>query len=129
MRENGGSLPDGANMGAYPDRGWESQRERFTHTRNLCALCLVICVCTLCDGGPMFPCSSQCFCESRWAMLTKDFDYALDLGKLTETEQDLKAIIKVCTKGGGRKAPMVPSDFVEELKAKSFTNGKEDRPM
>eukprot|EP00966_Prymnesium_polylepis_P158925 3673619-Prymnesium_polylepis.2 len=62
-------------------------------------------------------------------MLTKDFDFSLDLGKLTGTETSLEDVVKVCTQGGGRKPPMLPSDFVEALKAKSFTNGKEDRPM
>eukprot|EP00966_Prymnesium_polylepis_P209847 4860194-Prymnesium_polylepis.1 len=50
---------------------------------------------------------SQCFCESRWAMLIKDFDFALDLAKLTETEENLGAIVQVCTKGGGRRPPMM----------------------
>eukprot|EP00966_Prymnesium_polylepis_P319546 7375993-Prymnesium_polylepis.1 len=71
-----------------------------------------------------------CFCESRWAMLTKDFDYTLDLGKLDGKQRDMKAIIiQVCTKGGARRPPITPEDFVAELQAKSFTNGKEDRPM
>ena len=70
----------------------------------------------------------QCFCESRWAQLTKDFDYALNLGYLDGTQTDLKAIIDVCTQGGARRPPMTPADFLDELEAKSFTNGKEDRP-
>eukprot|EP00966_Prymnesium_polylepis_P120384 2781737-Prymnesium_polylepis.1 len=62
-------------------------------------------------------------------MLTKDYDFALDLGKLTGTETSLDDVVRVCTQGGGRKPPMLPINFVEALKAKSFTNGKEDRPM
>eukprot|EP00966_Prymnesium_polylepis_P250617 5795357-Prymnesium_polylepis.1 len=88
----GYTLPSGANVAKYSNRGW-------------------------------------CFCESRWAQLTKDFDYALDLGYLDGTQTDFKAIIRVCTRGGARRPPMTPADFLDELKAKSFTNGKEDRPM
>ena len=62
-------------------------------------------------------------------MLTKDFDYTLDLGRLSGEEGDLDQIVKVCTQGGGRKPPAMPDDFVEALNAKSFTNGKADRPM
>eukprot|EP00966_Prymnesium_polylepis_P118842 2747005-Prymnesium_polylepis.1 len=74
----------------------------------------------------------RCFCESRWAMCsqyTKDFGSALDLGKLSGMEENLDDIVEACTKGAGRLPPMMPDDFVEELEAKSFTNGKEDRPM
>ena len=62
-------------------------------------------------------------------MLTKDFDYTLDLGKLSGAEDDLEEILEQCTTGGGREPPMMPGDFVEALKAKSFTNGKADRRM
>eukprot|EP00966_Prymnesium_polylepis_P113627 2627222-Prymnesium_polylepis.1 len=46
-----------------------------------------------------------------------------------KTKEDLDDIVTVCTERGGRRPPMMLGIFVEELKDKSFTNGKEDRPM
>eukprot|EP00966_Prymnesium_polylepis_P020707 476505-Prymnesium_polylepis.1 len=72
----------------------EPPREIHTH------VCLALlphtwCLCTqgvLTVAGVGVCVVTQCFCESRWAMLTKDFDFALDLGKLSQTEEDLEAI-------------------------------------
>ena len=39
-----------------------------------------------------------------------------------------KQIVEACTKGS-RRPPLAPARFVAELEAKSFTNGKADRPL
>jgi hypothetical protein len=61
--------------------------------------------------------------------LTKDFDYVLDLGKLSVdgSSDDLKSIIDKCT--AGRAPPLTPADFREALSAKSFTSKKADEDM
>ena len=67
-----------------------------------------------------------CFCESSVTNLTKDFDYVLDLGKLSDASyaQKLEAIIRECA--AGRSPPLTPVDFCEILSAKSFTSKKAD---
>jgi len=34
-----------------------------------------------------------------------------------------------CTQDGGRRPPLLPSAFAAELETKSFTNGKDDKPL
>jgi len=66
-----------------------------------------------------------CFCELSWAMMVKGSGLVLDLAKDTgeEAEEfDLEDLAQ------GRKAPVLPSEFVQQLKSKSFTNGKTDYP-
>ena len=41
--------------------------------------------------------------------MTKDFDYVLDLGKLSEGTSGLSAIVNECT--AGRAPPLTPADF------------------
>eukprot|EP00966_Prymnesium_polylepis_P088004 2035998-Prymnesium_polylepis.1 len=55
-----------------------------------------------------------CFYESRW------------WHERPPGDQDM---IDECTKGGGRAPPIVPEDFAIALETKSFTNGKDDRPL
>ena len=65
-----------------------------------------------------------CFCESSWAAMVKYFDLVLDLGKDTgEGKFDAKKCMQ------GRKAPLLPKEFAEQLKTKGFTNGSDDRPL
>jgi hypothetical protein len=90
------ALPHGANVAAYPDRGW-------------------------------------CFTETCWSQLTKPSHLSLDLGRLTGDEPDKDAIIRAATvvssSGGGRLPPRLTDDFLAELLTKSFTNGKDDKPL
>jgi hypothetical protein len=71
----------------------------------------------------------RCFCESSVTNLTKDFDYVLDLGKLSVdgSSDNLNGIIGKCT--AGRPPPLTPADFREALSAKSFTSKKADEDM
>jgi len=85
------NLPEGANVAAYPDRGW-------------------------------------CCTESAWASLTKASGLSLNLG-LMRHAGSRRALIEECTQGGGRRPPMLPSVFAAELESKSFTNGKDDKPL
>eukprot|EP00966_Prymnesium_polylepis_P262986 6074543-Prymnesium_polylepis.1 len=62
-------------------------------------------------------------------MLTKAYDLGIDVGKLSDAEKGFYEVEMAINKGGRRMPPLLPDDFAEELKAKSFTNGKEDRPM
>mmetsp|Transcript_74121 Transcript_74121/g.222780 ORF Transcript_74121/g.222780 Transcript_74121/m.222780 type:complete len:250 (+) Transcript_74121:264-1013(+) len=72
----------------------------------------------------------QCFCESRWAMLTKEFDFALDLGKADGNGEGPRCHRTGLHQGRRTEAADDAERFRgQELKAKSFTNGKEDRPM
>ena len=65
-----------------------------------------------------------CFCESSWAMMVKDCDYVLDLGKDTgEGPFDEEK----CTQG--RTAPVLPEEFVVQLESKGFTDGSTDSPL
>jgi len=70
-----------------------------------------------------------CFTESCWATLTKDFDFSLDLGRLQGGEEGKKAIVDMCTKGGGRSPPLLPEEFEAVLSTKAFTNGETDTPL
>ena len=89
---SGYSLPAGANVAEYADRGW-------------------------------------CFTEASWSQLTKDYDFALDLGRLTDASYTKEEMVGECTSGGGRRPPLVPARFEQALSNKSFTNGKDDRPL
>ena len=90
------NLPDGANVAAYPERGW-------------------------------------CFTETSWSQLTKSSHLSLDLGRLSGNEKDKDEIVRAATvissNGGGRAPPRLPEDFVAALEAKTFTNGKDDKPL
>jgi hypothetical protein len=82
------------------------------------------------EGGWCCCLLSQCFCESRWAMLTKEFDFALDLGKADGNGEGPRCHRTGLHQGRRTEAADDAERFRgQELKAKSFTNGKEDRPM
>ena len=71
-----------------------------------------------------------CATESSWAGLTKAGDLSLDLGKMRAGKvYDWSSIIGDCVQGGGRRPPLLPSAFAAELETKSFTNGKDDKPL
>merc|ERR1719181_2599180 len=38
-------------------------------------------------------------------------------------------LIEDCTQDGSRRPPLLPSAFAAELETKSFTNGKDDKPL
>ena len=59
--------------------------------------------------------------------MTKDYDYVLDLGKLSESTLGLDEIVKECT--AGRAPPLTPADFRVALSDKSFTSKKADEDM
>ena len=59
--------------------------------------------------------------------MTKDYDYVLDLGKLSENTSGLSAIVRECT--AGRAPPLTPADFRVALSTKSFTSKKADEEM
>ena len=59
--------------------------------------------------------------------MTKDSDYVLDLGKLSESALELDEIIDECT--AGRAPPLTPADFRVALSKKSFTSKKADEDM
>ena len=71
-----------------------------------------------------------CFTESSWASLTKAVALSLDLGKMrVGVEYDCGSLRDDCTQDGGRRPPLLPSAFAAELETKSFTNGKDDKPL
>ena len=71
-----------------------------------------------------------CFTEASWASLTKAFALSLDLGKMRDgKEYDCRSLIRDCIQDGGRRPPLLPSAFAAELETKSFTNGKDDKPL
>ncbi|EOD26951.1 hypothetical protein EMIHUDRAFT_114844 [Emiliania huxleyi CCMP1516] len=71
-----------------------------------------------------------CFTEQSWAGLTKAGFLSLDLGKMRAgTEYDCGRLVDDCRKDGGRRPPLLPSAFAAELESKSFTNGKDDKPL
>ena len=59
--------------------------------------------------------------------MTKDFDYVLDLGKLSDDTNKMGDIVDECT--AGRAPPLTPADFRVALSAKSFTSKKADEEM
>merc|ERR1719161_1478534 len=68
--------------------------------------------------------------EASWAGLTKAGALSLDLGKMRDgVEYDCISIVRDCTQDGGRRPPLLPSAFAAELEKKSFTNGKDDKPL
>ena len=44
-------------------------------------------------------------------------------------EYDFDSLIDDCIQAGGRRPPLLPSAFAAELETKSFTNGKDDKPL
>ncbi|EOD15523.1 hypothetical protein EMIHUDRAFT_245788 [Emiliania huxleyi CCMP1516] len=71
-----------------------------------------------------------CFTEASWASLTKAGDLSLDLGKMRDgVWYGLRNFTEDCTEDGGRRPPLLPSVFAAELETKSFTNGKDDKPL
>ncbi|EOD22570.1 hypothetical protein EMIHUDRAFT_469610 [Emiliania huxleyi CCMP1516] len=71
-----------------------------------------------------------CATESAWSSLTKAGALSLDLGLMRDGEEyDYYSLRHECTKGGGRRPPLLPSAFAAELETKSFTNGKDDKPL
>jgi len=65
-----------------------------------------------------------CFCESSWAAMVKHYMLVLDLGKDAGEEQ---FYAYYCFQG--RKAPVLPEEFVAQLVCKGFTNGNTDTPL
>ncbi|EOD34394.1 hypothetical protein EMIHUDRAFT_98771 [Emiliania huxleyi CCMP1516] len=71
-----------------------------------------------------------CFTEASWASLTKNGKKSLDLSKMRDDKEYVcGSLVTECTKGGGRRPPLLPSRFAAELETKSFTNGKDDKPL
>lgn len=70
-----------------------------------------------------------CFCETSWASMTKNGRMCLDLGLFTGSKSNILDMIGECVLGGGRRAPLTPERFEEELGKKSFTNGSTDSPL
>ena len=71
-----------------------------------------------------------CATETAWASLTKARYLSLDLGLMNNGEEyGCRSLILECTKSGGRRPPLLPSAFAAELETKSFTNGKDDKPL
>ncbi|EOD30440.1 hypothetical protein EMIHUDRAFT_468406, partial [Emiliania huxleyi CCMP1516] len=72
-----------------------------------------------------------CYLENSLASLgTKDGARALDLGLMRDdNEYDYRSLIGDCKRDGGRRPPLLPSAFAAELEAKTFTNGKDDKPL
>jgi len=71
-----------------------------------------------------------CFTEASWASLTKSGAYSLDLGKMRDDkEYDCDSLRNDCVQDGGRRPPLLPSAFAAALETKSFTNGKDDKPL
>ncbi|EOD06775.1 hypothetical protein EMIHUDRAFT_106703 [Emiliania huxleyi CCMP1516] len=55
---------------------------------------------------------------------------AADLGKMRAgVEYGYGSLIDDCVQDGGRRPPLLPSAFAAELEKKSFTNGKDDKPL
>ena len=75
-----------------------------------------------------YPDRGWCCPENAWASLTKASGLSLNLG-LMRHAGSRRALIEECTQGGGRRPPMLPSVFAAELESKSFTNGKDDKPL
>ncbi|EOD10939.1 hypothetical protein EMIHUDRAFT_358041, partial [Emiliania huxleyi CCMP1516] len=71
-----------------------------------------------------------CATENAWASLTKSGYLSLDLGKMRAgKEYNWDSLTDDCTQDGGRRPPLLPSAFAAELESKSFTNGKDDKPL
>ena len=71
-----------------------------------------------------------CATENAWASLTKAGHLSLDLGKMRAgVEYGYSSLRVDCTQDGGRRPPLLPSAFAAELEKKSFTNGKDDKPL
>ncbi|EOD38905.1 hypothetical protein EMIHUDRAFT_224042 [Emiliania huxleyi CCMP1516] len=71
-----------------------------------------------------------CATENAWASLTKVGALSLDLGKMRAgKEYDFDSLTLDCTQEGGRCPPLLASAFAAELEKKSFTNGKDDKPL
>ncbi|EOD26952.1 hypothetical protein EMIHUDRAFT_236263 [Emiliania huxleyi CCMP1516] len=71
-----------------------------------------------------------CYTEQSWAGLTKVGQLSLDLGKMRDgKEYDYWSLTEDCAQDGGRRPPLLPSAFAAELETKSFTNGKDDKPL
>jgi len=71
-----------------------------------------------------------CYTESSLASLTKYSSKSLDLGQMRDhKEYSRRDLIGECTQGGGRRPPLLPAQFEAELETKSFTNGKDDKPL
>ena len=71
-----------------------------------------------------------CFSESAWSSLAKSSALSLDLGKMRDgVEYDWRSLLDDCVQDGGRRPPLLPSAFAAALETKSFTNGKDDKPL
>lgn len=69
------------------------------------------------------------FTEASWAMLTKTYAKVLDLSRLSGTKRSYVGMRDECIADGGRRPPLTPTQFVVQLAERTFTNGKEDRPL
>ena len=81
-----------------------------------------------------YPDRGWTFTESCWASMSKPRDLTLDLGllnvdALASFSFPRVGLVKQCTQGGGRLPPPLPADFARLIEDKSFTNGKDDRPL
>lgn len=71
-----------------------------------------------------------CFTESCWAALTKPSRASFDLGRRAgAAPASREELLDACAGGGGRRPPLLPAEFAAALQHKTFTNGKEDRPL
>ncbi|EOD27522.1 hypothetical protein EMIHUDRAFT_235752 [Emiliania huxleyi CCMP1516] len=71
-----------------------------------------------------------CAAENAWASLTKSLHLSLDLGLMRDGKAyDYHSLFSDCTNLRCRRPPLLPSAFAAELETKSFTNGKDDKPL
>ena len=61
--------------------------------------------------------------------MSKPRDLSLDLGLFDEADKKKLQVVKRCTHSGGREPPLLPNDFEAQLETKTFTNGKDDKPL
>ena len=70
-----------------------------------------------------------CFCESAWAAMVKAAFLVMDLSVDPTNENDYDWFRWWKMSSEGRGAPLLPDRFKEQLEDKSFTNGKDDKPL
>ena len=72
----------------------------------------------------------RCFTETSWSTLTKPRELILDLGLMGKNTISRPQLLAECTHiEGGRRPPVTPAIFEQEVETKSFTNGKDDKPL
>jgi len=70
-----------------------------------------------------------CYTESYWSSLAQASGLSLDLGLMSGEAIGRTQFIEECTQNGGRRPPLLPSQFAAELETKWFNNGKDDKPL